>query len=95
MSRLWFDLISPREHPENARTHMLLHCATVRPALNNEFPPSHRVLQLQLPSLIVPRPCARAGDTKYVAMTKMIIAEPIRKNMKPPQQNDQPQYTPR
>jgi hypothetical protein len=33
---------------------MARHCATVCPALNRELPPSHRVLQLQLPSLTVP-----------------------------------------
>jgi hypothetical protein len=62
---------------------MLLHCATVCPALKIEFPPSHRVLQLQLPSLIVPS-SARAGDAKYVATPKMMIAKPIRENIQLP-----------
>jgi hypothetical protein len=92
-SRLWFDLISPRVHPEKALAHMLLHCATVCPALKIEFPPSHRVLQLQLPSLIVPS-CARAADAKHAAMPKMIIAKPIRENIQAsPNEVIERQYT--
>jgi hypothetical protein len=38
-----------------------------------EFPPSHRVLQLQLPSLIVPS-SASASEAKHTPMPKMTAA---------------------
>jgi hypothetical protein len=57
---------------------MALHCATVCPGLKVDLPPSHRVLQLQLPSLTLPQFCAVAADAKKAAMAKMIAAKPNR-----------------
>ena len=50
---------------------MALHCATVRPGLKLDLPPSQSVLQLQLPSLTLPQFCASAADAKKVAMAKL------------------------
>ncbi len=52
---------------------MALHCATVCPELKIDLPPSHCVLQLQLPSLTVPQFCANAADAKQAAMAKMTV----------------------
>jgi hypothetical protein len=53
----------------------------VCPELKIDFPPSHRVLQLQLPSLTVPSPyCACAADAKQAAIAKTIAAQPRRLN---------------
>jgi len=43
----------------------------VRPGLKVDLPPSHCVLQLQLPSLTLPQFCASAADAKKVAMAKL------------------------
>ena len=55
---------------------MALHCATVCPGLKVDLPPSHWVLQLQLPSLTLPQFCANAADAKHTAMPKRIVAKP-------------------
>jgi hypothetical protein len=55
---------------------MALHWATVCPGLKVDLPPSHCVLQLQLPSLTLPQFCANAADAKQTAMAKMIVASP-------------------
>jgi hypothetical protein len=57
---------------------MALHCATVCPGLKVDLPPSHCVLQLQLPSLTLPQFCAVAADAKKAAMVKTIVAKPNR-----------------
>ena len=54
-------LICPRVQPGKVLTHMALHCATVCPGLKVDLPPSHRVLQLQLPSLTLPQFLRRRG----------------------------------
>jgi hypothetical protein len=55
---------------------MARHCATVRPGLKLDLPPSQSVLQLQLPSLTLPQFCAGAADAKQAAIATMIVAKP-------------------
>jgi hypothetical protein len=52
---------------------MALHCATVRPGLKLDLPPSQSVLQLQLPSLTLPQFCASAADAKQAAIAKIMM----------------------